>query len=374
VTALARGPYIGLMSGTSLDAVDGLLVEFLEPPPQSNHCLSVNPLGFASRELDGALRDQLFALQAPGFDEIARAAQAGNALADLYAAVVADLQHQSGLPARAIVALGAHGQTVRHRPDQQYTIQLLAPARLAELTGIQVVADLRSADIAAGGQGAPLVPAFHAALFSMPGRRRASVNLGGIGNVTVLDGHGGVTGYDTGPANVLLDAWCQRHQSKRFDARGAWAGAGKIIPALLETLLGEPWFATAPPRSTGRDLFNLPWLEAHLQGTEAPIDVQATLMALTVESVRRACIEVDEIYLCGGGTANSALVNALAAACAPIPLDLTDRLHLPAQAVEAAAFAWLARERLLMRRAGRPAVTGARGERILGAVWPTPPR
>ncbi|NCY24603.1 MAG: anhydro-N-acetylmuramic acid kinase [Alphaproteobacteria bacterium] len=362
---------IGLMSGTSLDGVDAAWVE-----TDGERVSRLGPaitLPYAP-ELRRDLRLLLDA--APGLSaDDPWLADVVRRLTERHAEAVIKIrdetQRQLG---EGTELLGFHGQTILHRPAERRTWQVGDPRLLAQMTGISVAYDFRSADVAAGGQGAPLVPAFHAALFTMPGRRRAIVNLGGIGNVTVLDGRGGVTGYDTGPANILLDAWCQRHQSKRFDARGAWAGAGKIIPALLETLLGEPWFATPPPRSTGRDLFNLPWLEAHLQGNEAPIDVQATLLALTVESVRRTCIEVDEIYLCGGGTANSALVNALAAACAPIPLDLTDRLHLPAQAVEAAAFAWLARERLLLGRAGRPAVTGARGERVLGAVWPAPPR
>ena len=383
-----RGPYIGLMSGTSLDGVDGLLVEFSESPvpaapvgsgldlPETRTPvapLQLRALGFASRPLVGTLREQLFALQAPGSDELSRAALAAIALTDLYAEVVAELVAAAGLQPQDIQALGAHGQTIRHRPELGYTLQLLAPARLAEQTGIDVVADLRSADVAAGGQGAPLVPAFHAALFDAPGRARAIVNLGGIGNVTRLDGLGGVRGHDTGPGNLLLDAWCHRHTGAVFDEDGRWGMPGAVIPELLARCLAEPWFSLPAPRSTGRDLFGLRWLEDRLTGQENPVDVQATLAALTAETVHRACIGSDSIYVCGGGARNSALMRAIRALCAPTPVSTTDALGLPAHAVEAAAFAWLARERFTRRPAGRPTVTGARGARILGAVWPAPP-
>lgn len=378
--ATAPGIFIGLMSGTSLDAVDGLLVEFSAgstsqlPAPAAPLAqptpLQLSALGFASRPLTGSLREQLFALQAPGPDELARAALAANSLSDLYADVVSDLIAAAGFKASQIRALGAHGQTVRHRPELGYTIQLLAPARLAERCGIDVVADFRSADIAAGGQGAPLVPAFHAALFDAPGRARAIVNLGGIGNVTRLDGLGGVSGHDTGPANVLLDAWCQRHTGAPYDDEGQWGAEGTVDSELLARCLAEPWFARPGPRSTGRDLFGLRWLEERLTGQERAQDVQASLVALTTETVRRACFGADSIYVCGGGARNSALMRALRAACAPVPVSTTDALGLPAQSVEAAAFAWLARERIDGRPAGRSRVTGARGDRVLGAIWP----
>lgn len=373
--SLERGPYIGLMSGTSLDGVDGLLVEFADS--SQTESLSAAPLqlhaiGFASRHLVGTLREQLFALQTPGPDELSRAALAANQLTDLYAEVVTELVTTAGLRPHDIQGLGAHGQTVRHRPELGYTLQLLAPARLAEHTGIDVVADFRSADIAAGGQGAPLVPAFHAALFDAPGRARAIVNLGGIGNVTRLDGLGGVSGHDTGPGNLLLDAWCHRHTGAVFDEDGAWGKQGSAIPELLARCLAEPWFSLPAPRSTGRDLFGLRWLEDRLNGHENPVDVQATLVALTAETVHRACLGADSIYVCGGGARNSALMRAIRSLCSPTPVSTTDALGLPAHAVEAAAFAWLARERMTQRPAGRPTVTGARGARILGAVWPAP--
>ena len=373
--SLERGPYIGLMSGTSLDGVDGLLVEFTDrsqPEPLSASPLQLHAIGFSSRHLVGTLREQLFALQTPGPDELSRAALAAIQLTDLYAEVVAELIATAGLRPQDIQGLGAHGQTVRHRPELGYTLQLLAPARLAEQSGIDVVADFRSADVAAGGQGAPLVPAFHAALFDAPGRARAIVNLGGIGNVTRLDGLGGVSGHDTGPGNLLLDAWCHRHTGAVFDEDGAWGMQGTVIPDLLARSLAEPWFSLPAPRSTGRDLFGLRWLEDRLNGHENPVDVQATLVALTAETVHRACLGADSVYVCGGGARNSALMRAIRSLCAPTPVSTTDALGLPAHAVEAAAFAWLARERMAQRAAGRPTVTGARGARILGAVWPAP--
>ena len=402
---------IGLMSGTSVDAVDGALLAF------SPDCRPVATLAFRSRALPETLRDALHALQSPGHDELARAAQAGNALSDLYGDVVSDLLAASGRTAREIDAIGAHGQTVRHRPELGYTIQLLNPARLAERTGIAVVADLRSADVAAGGQGAPLAPAFHAMVFSHPRVRRVIVNLGGIANVTLLpatgracaaarvatstQGAGGgdrssvggraredadagaaspVLGFDTGPAYRVVDVWCRRHTGQPFDDDGRWAAGGRILPDLLARLSAEPYFRAPAPKSTGRDLFGGQWLDAHLQAWTADKspdtrDVQATLAQLTADSVADACLALapDEVWICGGGTRNTDLVRRLAEKLAPLPSDDTGGLGVDPQAVEAAAFAWLACRRLSGQAGNLPAVTGARGPRTLGAVWPAPP-
>jgi anhydro-N-acetylmuramic acid kinase len=360
--------FIGLMSGTSLDGVDGVLARFA--PGQKPRVLAS-----ASIPMPPALRAELLALNAPGANELERAALAANALARLYAQAVENLLSQSGQPAPAVTAIGAHGQTVRHRPEQGYTLQLNAPALLAELTGIAVAADFRSRDVAAGGQGAPLVPPFHAAVFA-DGRPRAVLNLGGIANLTLLEPGGPPRGFDTGPANLLLDAWCQRHTGHAYDADGHWAESGRVDPALLERLIaGEPWFALPPPKSTGRDLFGLPWLDQRLadSGPLEPRDVQATLQRLTARTVANAVEswfpQAQEILVCGGGARNGALMRELAY-CLQRPVHPTGCAGVPAQSVEALAFAWLAQMRVDGLAAGAPAVTGARGARVLGALYP----
>lgn len=361
--------YVGLMSGTSLDAVDAVLLR-LHPTGRAQM------LDGASLPLPAALREELLALNTPGHDELGRAALASTELARLYADTVQKVLQSAGVSRAAVTAIGAHGQTVRHRPDLGYTIQLNAPALLAELTGIDVIADFRSRDIAAGGQGAPLVPAFHAAQFASA-HTRVILNLGGIANITVLGADHSIHGFDTGPANMLMDAWAQQHLHQPYDADGAWAASGQVQPLLLKNMLAEPWFALAPPKSTGRDDFNLAWLEKKLQesfgadqaGRPAAADIQASLLALTAQSVADAiriyAPEAREVLVCGGGARNKALMSALQAAL-PCPLDSTDNHGLPAQWVEAAAFAWLAWCHDTRQPAGLPDVTGARKPVILG--------
>jgi anhydro-N-acetylmuramic acid kinase len=363
---------IGLMSGTSLDGVDGVLVDINNG--------SMQTLAHAHRPFDPALRAELLALNSPGPNELHRAALAGNAVARAYAAVVAAVLKASGHDAAQITTLGAHGQTVRHRPGEfdgtGYTCQLLNGSLLAELTGIDVVADLRSRDVAAGGQGAPLAPGFHAALFARAGQERGVLNLGGIANLTRLGADGSVLGFDTGPANALLDGWCERHRQQAYDAEGIWAASGHVINALLDDLLAEPFFRQSPPKSTGRDLFNLAWLDARLarHPTAQPQDVQATLAALTVRSVARAVQEhaphLQSLYVCGGGARNEHLMRCLAQALPAVQVATTADLGVPADQVEAVAFAWLA-HRMVTRQPGNlPAVTGARALRVLGALHP----
>lgn len=363
------------MSGTSVDAVDAALLEIDDSGG------GIRTGGFVSVALDAGLRDELHALQESGPDELARAARAAGALADRYADAVEALLVHAGVDAGQIVAVGAHGQTVRHRPELGYTIQLLDAARLAERCGIAVVHDLRAADVAAGGQGAPLVPAFHAQLFRSPLERRVILNLGGIANVTLLPIDCGadepVRGLDTGPGNTLLDAWCRRHTGRAFDGNGAWARSGTVHRTLLERLLAEPYFSLPAPKSTGRDLFRLSWVERALgeviaEGgeTPSPTDVQATLTELTAITVARACAEygAQAVHACGGGIRNAFLMERLADRLAPTPLDTTAALGIDPQAVEAAAFAWLAARRIDAKAGNLPAVTGARGPRVLGAV------
>ncbi len=362
--------YLGLMSGTSLDAIDGALVRWSADGPIT--------LAFTSQVFDPSLRAELLALQSPGPDELHRASLAAAALSRAYAVVCTHLIRHA--PSDAVVtAIGAHGQTVRHRPEAGYTIQLLNGALLAELTGCSVVCDFRSADIAAGGQGAPLVPAFHARVFSSPSQRRAIVNLGGIANVSLLSPTGETTGFDTGPANVLMDLWATRTLGKPLDTDGALAASGAVDPLLLDLLLDEPYFLRAAPKSTGRDLFNADWLDSRLrhrmaaaQPHPSSADIQATLAELTARTVADACraFGADAIFLCGGGAFNPVLRRRIATLSPAASVDDTGALGAPPQAVEAVAFAWLAHCRLTGLPGNLPAVTGARGPRVSGALHP----
>ena len=353
------------MSGTSVDAVDGVLAEFTDEG-------AIRTLAFATRPMPDALRAELLALQQPGYDELARAASATVTLTDLYAEVARELSSHAG--PRPVAAIGAHGQTVRHRPELGYTLQLIDGARLAERSGCVTVTDFRSGDVAAGGQGAPLVPAFHALAFASPTRRRAIVNIGGIANVSLLPAGGGsVTGFDTGPGNLLMDAWCERHLGAPYDRNGDWAAGGHPDRSLLERLLGEPYFGLAAPKSTGRDLFTPQWLDRHLGTLEIglqPRDVQATLAELTAATIAQACraFGAQEVRVCGGGARNAHLMSRLAGLLPGAEVTSTAELGVDPGAVEALAFAWLARERLAGRPGNLPAVTGASGPRVLGAV------
>ena len=363
---------IGLMSGTSLDGVDGLLLEFSGEALQTMQVRAHRHVPFTT-----ALREELLALNTSGGrDEMHRAALAANAVARCYAVVVAHVLEASALTRHDITALGAHGQTVRHRPGEfdgcGYTHQLLNAALLAEQTGISVVSDLRSRDVAAGGQGAPLVPAFHRAQFGQTGRDIAVLNIGGISNISLLGADGSTLGFDCGPGNCLMDLWVNQHLGTPFDASGAWAATGSVKPALLQGLLAEPYFALPPPRSTGRDLFNGPWLARYLGAdVRQPQDVQATLLELTAQSIVQSVpAATQELLVCGGGALNAALMSRLQMLLPTATVLASDTRGLPAMQVEAAAFAWLAM-RFMQRLPGNlAAVTGAAGPRILGALYP----
>lgn len=365
--------YVGLMSGTSLDGVDGVLVEWTDTA-------SLSVLGHVHLPFAPELGAELLSLNASGADELHRAALAGNALARVYAATVAQLLERCGVAATAVRAIGAHGQTVRHRPLQfdgtGYTLQLNNPALLAELAGIDVVADLRSRDLAAGGQGAPLVPAFHRAVFANPGEAVAVLNLGGIANLTLLGADGNVMGFDCGPANALLDHWVHRHRGLAFDADGRWAALGQVDAALLSSLQAEPYFDEAPPKSTGRDLFHPQWLARHLDacGPLGAEHVQATLAELTVwacaRDLRRHLPAAQSLLVCGGGAFNAHLMRRLAAHLPGVHVGSTAERGLPPDQVEACAFAWLARAFVRREPAGLPSVTGARAARVLGCLYP----
>ncbi len=373
--------FIGLMSGTSLDGVDGVLASIHE-----NGQMHVE--GHAFRPFEAPFREALLALNQSGPDELHRAALADNQVSRHYAQVVQDLLAQTSHKPQDITAIGAHGQTVRHRPlefdgdseTQQaavgYTIQLINAALLAELSGIDVVADFRSRDLAAGGQGAPLVPAFHQGVFGHPGQCVAAMNIGGISNISVLRADGSVQGWDCGPGNALMDFWCQQHTGQAFDCNGAWAATGTVQADLLHSLLSEDFLSRMPPKSTGRDLFNPAWLEQHLQAFVklSAVDVQATLTEFTALAcamdVTVHAAKAQTLIVCGGGALNAHLMRRLSAHLPDMDVVSSEQRGLPPLQVEAAAFAWLAFKALRRETASLQSVTGARGARVLGALYP----
>lgn len=367
--------YIGLMSGTSTDGVDGLLLDVQAPQNRA-------VLAFSSAPFTAELRQAFLALNQSGSHELHRAALAGNALAAMYADVVQQLLSQAGCVAADVRAIGAHGQTVRHQPQLHdgvgYTLQINQPALLAERSGIAVVADFRSRDVAAGGQGAPLAPFFHRAWFGAAAEGEvAVVNIGGISNISLLPADGRVQGWDCGPGNALMDAWVQQHLGLAYDAAGAWAASGQVQADLLHQLLTEPYFALAAPKSTGRDLFHADWLQAHLQvlGRVLPAaDVQATLLELTAHSiaadVQRHAAAQTTVVVCGGGAYNTALMQRLQALLPQQLVCSSSHYGLAPNQVEAAAFAWLAAMTVQGQALDLPSVTGARQARILGAIYP----
>lgn len=374
-----RNHYIGLMSGTSLDGADGVLVDF------SGDTLRV--VASATETFPADFRAELLALNTSGTDELHRAALAANQLAAFYARVVQSLVQQAaaqGIAAEHIAAIGAHGQTVRHQPsptptaETGYTLQLNNPALLAELTGLDVVADFRSRDVAAGGQGAPLAPAFHQGVFGQADATVCVLNLGGISNLSVLPpaGQGTVLGFDCGTGNALMDAWCQRHTGQAFDAGGAWAASGRLLPNLLASLLDEPYFAMPPPKSTGRDLFSMAWLDRKLAAfsSERPEDIQNTLAEFTVNPCLAAINshgkDCKRLIVCGGGAFNQHLMARLQAGLPRCRVESSELHGLPPLQVEAAAFAWLTRQTQQRQPGNLPSVTGAAGPRVLGAIYP----
>ncbi len=361
--------YLGLISGTSADGIDAALVRFA---PRAE------TLAARTFPYPQALRAQLLRLSQQGarlsLDDIgALDARIGEAFADAAEALIAD----SGLARTSIRAIGSHGQTLRHRIDAapRFTMQLGDPNRIAERTGIATVADFRRRDVVAGGQGAPLAPAFHAAMLHSRDEDRAVLNLGGIANLTLLPRDGVVRGFDTGPANGLMDAWIARHRGVAYDAGGAWAASGRVDAALLAALCADPWFALPPPKSTGRDRFHLGWLEAHLtDDRRRPEDVQATLCELTAitvaDALRRHQPDTRRLLVCGGGVHNRLLLARIGARLPGVATESTAAHGLDPDFVEAMTFAWLARETLAGRPGNLPGVTGARGPRVLGAIHP----
>ncbi|MDP2805488.1 MAG: anhydro-N-acetylmuramic acid kinase [Gallionellaceae bacterium] len=357
--------YIGIMSGTSLDGIDVALVDFSDTTPKL--------IATHFQPYPDSLKATLLALHQPASNELHQAQITANQLATDYATATLALLQTNSVSAKNVRAIGCHGQTIRHRPELGYTVQLGNAALLAELTSIDVVSDFRSRDIAAHGQGAPLVPAFHDRVLRHPNIHRVIVNIGGISNLTNLAPNQPTIGFDCGPGNLLMDAWIYEHQGCAYDKNGAWASSGKAIPSLLEKLKSESFFRAPPPKSCGRDLFNLPWLKSQLHGDETPEDVQATLLALTVhgitDSIQRNCAGAEEVYLCGGGAYNGALMRSLKQSLPQCNIQLTDVLGIGANWLEAIAFAWLAQQTINGKSANLPEATGAKHPCILGAIY-----
>ncbi|HUA79723.1 MAG TPA: anhydro-N-acetylmuramic acid kinase [Dyella sp.] len=368
----ASALYIGLISGTSADGIDAALVRFEQDKPQLVHAVThAWPEALRTQILRVAQDEEKLDLDAYG--------RLDTAIGQTFADAVDALLAQSGATAAAVRAVGSHGQTIRHRPFGEYpfTLQIGNASVIAERSGIHVVADFRSADVAAGGQGAPLLPAVHAMLLRAGGHTRVVLNLGGIANITVLSANGQVFGFDTGPANGLMDAWCFRHRGEAFDRDGAFAASGRVDDTLLAALLSDAYFALPPPKSTGREHFHLGWLDARLRcASLSPADVQATLLELTARSIADAidthASDAVDVLLCGGGVHNALLVRRLQELLHTRTLRSTADYGVDPDYLEATAFAWLARQRLLGLPGNLPAVTGARGFRVLGAIYPAP--
>ncbi len=364
--------YIGLMSGTSMDAIDAVLVDFSQ---------GIQLLGTHSVPLPEELRQHVAGLCVSGPDEIERMGRLDATLGELFAEATLGVLASSGHRTSQVRAIGSHGQTIRHRPlaHPAFTLQIADPNIIAERSGIPVVADFRRRDMAAGGQGAPLVPAFHAGLFGGGAEHRIVLNLGGIANITILPAGEpeAVRGHDTGPANILMDAWCQARKGQPYDAGGQWAAGGDVAPELLQRLLTHPYFSRLSPKSTGREEFNLEWLLGEIRSLEHPVsdtDVQATLLELTAQSavsgILDAGLDRGELLVCGGGAFNLCLWQRLQVLLPNWKMRSTAEFGLAPTWVEAAAFAWLARQTVLGLPGNLPAVTGARGSRILGALYP----
>lgn len=361
--------YIGLMSGTSMDAIDAVLVELTD-----NKCRLI---AHSSHAFPAEIKQSLLTLLEPATDEIPRLMQMDVALGRLFAEAVNQLLIQSGLKCTDIIAIGSHGQTLRHYPATKYpaTLQIGDANTIAELTGITTVADFRRRDMAAGGQGAPLVPAFHNVIFHDNKQDQVILNLGGIANITLLPAHNKVSGYDTGPANCLMDSWVQQHLRINYDRDGEWGASGHVHPGLLERLLNEPYFSQPAPKSTGREYFNLGWLNESLKSFPklAPQDVQATLVELTAQSICDAIEQslpaATQVLVCGGGVHNQHLMQRLNDLLIGQNVLSTHHVGVDPDWIEAMAFAWLAKQTLERKPGNLPEVTGATHPVVLGAIY-----
>jgi anhydro-N-acetylmuramic acid kinase len=364
--------YIGLMSGTSMDGVDVALVDFSGLHP---HLLDCQTFPYPK-----ALLDELHQLCSPSENEIVLMGRADRAVAEVFAQATLTVLKNNYIRPDQVTAIGSHGQTIRHVPfsEHSFTLQIGDPNTLAVITGIDVIADFRRKDIALGGQGAPLVPAFHKAVFAHPNHSRIVVNIGGITNLTYLPKHGmgNVLGYDTGPGNTLMDLWCNKHTGQPFDFKGEWAAQSTFSAALLTSLSQHSYFSTKPPKSTGRELFNLSWLEQHLASSSvkaSPQEVQATLAMLTSLTLANEILrfpDVEQVYICGGGAKNEFLMECLESLLHECELLTTEELGIDPDAVEAMAFAWLAYAHIHKIEGNLASVTGAKRNAILGTFCP----
>lgn len=356
--------YIGLMSGTSADGINAVLVEFQPSQPKM--------IANYYQEYSDELRRDILSLCQPGSDEINRLADLDVKLGKIFAEIVKVLLKKESISPKKIRAIGSHGQTIRHYPNKCFTLQIGDPNIIAAETGITTVADFRRRDIAVGGQGAPLVPAFHQAVFAKKDENRAIVNIGGIANITLLSTHDKTLGFDIGPGNVLLDAWTDQHLNQRYDKNGEWAATGKVNPSLLDTLLNDSFFKLPHPKSTGREYFNLSWLKQYLTHPITPQDVQTTLVELTAKTIINTVTHfftTGKILICGGGAYNHFLMKRLTALAENFHVDTTQKFGIDPDWVEAMAFAWLAKQRIEGKPGNIPAVSGARSPAILGGIY-----
>ena len=365
--------YIGLMSGTSVDSIDAAIVDFA----QSN----IGVVATISLPIESQIKQEVLSLALPSNNEIARMRVVDQYFGEHFAKAALHVCKQAGIPTNTIKAIGSHGQTIRHYPKDNdhlgYSLQIGDPNIIAQQTGITTITDFRRRDIAAGGHGAPLAPAFHQAAFSDQKKPRIIVNLGGIANISYMPISGELIGFDSGPANMLLDSWCQKHLQTAYDKDGQWAKSGEVSEHLLSILLEHMYFSAPFPKSTGREMFNLQWLEECLARLNSSIqneDVQATLLQLTVQSISKAIEQIDtkkesEVYICGGGAKNPELLSQLNKIVYPRALATTTTLGIDAEWVECAAFAWLAKQTLEHQNGNSPSVTGADMPVILGGIY-----
>lgn len=358
--------YVGLISGTSADGIDAALVDFSQPQPKF--------IGGHYTAFDDELQQTILELNQPGFNEINRLGDLDVLLGKEFAYAVNSLLKKHDVTAKEVRAIGSHGQTVRHHPTRQFTLQIADPNIIAAETGITTVADFRRRDMAHGGQGAPLVPALHHTLLATSKNDRVVVNIGGVANITFLpaDTTLQVIGFDTGPGNNLQNAWMQKHHQQPYDKNGEWAASGKVNTVLLKSLLNDPYFFMPSPKSTGPEYFNLGWLEKYLSRSIKPVDVQATLVELTaqtiIDSIKKHCSS-GEILICGGGVHNKQLMNRLTVLAKPFSVQSTTAFGIDPDWVEAIAFAWLAKQTLEKKPGNIMTVTGARQPAVLGGVY-----
>jgi anhydro-N-acetylmuramic acid kinase len=353
----------GVMSGTSIDGIDIVLIDKINK--------KIKVLDFLHLPYESQIKNKILALHIPSHNELEASIQTSKIHAKITASGINQILKKLDIKTNLVKAIGYHGQTIRHKPDMQYSIQIGDAHLLAELTKISVVSDFRNRDLVAGGQGAPLVPTFHQDIFSSKNKNRVILNIGGISNITFLPTQDSILGFDCGPGNILLDHWIKEHKNLNYDTAGKWARSGTLIKELLTSFLKEDFFKKIPPKSTGRDLFNLEWINHHIKKEYSLEDIQNTLVELTaisiINSINKFCPKTDEIFICGGGSQNLYLLERIKS-LSTLDIKTTNNLNIPPQQVESIAFAWLADKTMQKQFNNTPSVTGAHGPRILGTV------